>query len=93
MILTAFHALLDCFKTFSLPTFKPQGLKHALLGLDGTTQEAAEKVVFMALRFATLMPAAARKGYFPTTYGTAEAVPFRKTSRKLSFSAASKVVP
>jgi len=37
--------------------------------LFGTAEEAAEKVYFMALRFAARMPAAARKYYFPATYG------------------------
>ncbi len=59
-------------------------------GIQRTAEEAAEKVIFIALRFAARMPAAARKCYFPTTYGTAKAVPFRKISRKLSFSAASE---
>jgi len=40
--------------------------------LFGTAEEAVEKCFFCALRFATRMPAAARKYDFPATYGTSK---------------------
>jgi hypothetical protein len=63
------------------------------MSLFGTSEEAAEKRSFCALRFATRKPAAARNCHFATTCGTAEAVPFRKIVRKMSFSATSELVP
>jgi hypothetical protein len=72
----------------------PQELKPNIYRVFcGTDERVAEKRFFCALRFAARTPAAARKYYFPTTYGTAEAVPFRKISMKLSFSATCESVP
>ncbi len=53
------------------PGLKPFSLLHLNAGLE----EAAEKRLFHALRFATRMPAAARNCYLASTYGTDESVP------------------
>ena len=48
------------------------GLKPDRFNAYGTAEEAAEKRLFCALRFATRKPAAARKCYLSATYGTTE---------------------
>jgi len=48
----------------------PEGEALIFRALFGTDKEAVEKRLFCALRFATRMPAAARKCYFSATYGT-----------------------